>query len=76
MSLVSSCRLLAAPFLFSLLRVSLATVVLNSISASFADLPAKFGQFLPKFFLESSASSDLKQVFFDSGFFFFFVFLF
>ncbi|XP_010484679.2 PREDICTED: receptor homology region, transmembrane domain- and RING domain-containing protein 1 [Camelina sativa] len=31
-----------APFLCSLLRLSLATVVLNSISASFPDLPAKF----------------------------------
>ncbi|CAH8281128.1 unnamed protein product [Arabidopsis lyrata] len=39
---VSSCLLAAAPFLSSLLQVSLATVVLNSISASFADLPAKF----------------------------------
>ncbi|KAL1217065.1 Receptor homology region, transmembrane domain- and RING domain-containing protein 1 [Cardamine amara subsp. amara] len=39
---VSRYLLLAAPLLSSLLRVSLATVVLNSISASFPDLPAKF----------------------------------
>ncbi|EOA14758.1 hypothetical protein CARUB_v10028055mg [Capsella rubella] len=38
----TSSLVVAAPFLFSLLRLSLATVVLNSISASFPDLPAKF----------------------------------
>ncbi|ESQ31089.1 hypothetical protein EUTSA_v10004724mg [Eutrema salsugineum] len=42
MRVVSRCLLLTAPFLTSLLHLSAATVVLNSIAASFPDLPANF----------------------------------